>query len=102
MSVIQVFTSLVMLSLTCVFVRGGLPSVEMCFDCGEDRCCGLSKIGMVETVVFRQVMWFVMLESAKDRILGVDTPGQYVLPHVRYGMACLLIRYAIGKCTLLV
>jgi hypothetical protein len=31
---------------------------------------------MVETVGFRQVMWLVMLESAKDRILGVDTPGQ--------------------------
>jgi hypothetical protein len=51
---------------------------------------------MVETVGLRQVMWFVMLESAKDRILGVNTPGQHVPPHVRYGMACLLIRYAIG------
>jgi hypothetical protein len=28
---------------------------------------------MVETVGFHQVMWFVMLEYAKDRILGVDT-----------------------------
>jgi hypothetical protein len=45
---------------------------------------------------FRQVMWLVMLESAKDRILGVDPPGQHVAPRVRYGMACLLIRYAIG------
>jgi hypothetical protein len=26
----------------------------------------------VETVGFHQVMWLVMLESAKDRILGVD------------------------------
>jgi hypothetical protein len=51
---------------------------------------------MVETVGLRQVMWFVMLESAKDRILGVNTPGQHVPPRVRYGMACLLIRYAIG------
>jgi hypothetical protein len=51
---------------------------------------------MVETVGLRQVMWFVMLESAKDRILGVNTPGQHVPPHVQYGMACLLIRYAIG------
>jgi hypothetical protein len=50
---------------------------------------------MVKTVGFRQVMWFVMLESAKDRILGVDTPGQYVPPHVRYGMTCLLIRNTI-------
>jgi hypothetical protein len=96
MSVIQVFPSFVMLSLACVFVRGGLPSVEMWFDCGEDRCCDLGKVGMVETVGFRQVMWFVMLESAKDQISGVDTPGQHVPPHVRYGMACLLIRYAIG------
>jgi hypothetical protein len=28
---------------------------------------------MVETVGFHQVMWFVMLESTKDRILGVNT-----------------------------
>jgi hypothetical protein len=26
---------------------------------------------MVETVGFHQVMWFIMLESAKDRVLGV-------------------------------
>jgi hypothetical protein len=45
---------------------------------------------------FRQVTWFVMLESAKDRILGVDPPGQQVPPCVRYGTTCLLIRYAIG------
>jgi hypothetical protein len=31
---------------------------------------------MVETVGIRQVMWIVMLESAKDQKLGVDTPGQ--------------------------
>jgi hypothetical protein len=41
--------------------------------------------------------WHVVLESAKDRILGVDTPGQHVPPHVRYGMACLVIRNAIGR-----
>jgi hypothetical protein len=51
---------------------------------------------MVEMVGFRQVMWLVMLKSAKDRILGVDTLGQHVSPCVRYGTACLLIRYAIG------
>jgi hypothetical protein len=85
-----------MLSLACVFVSDGLPSVEMWFDRGEDRCCGLSKVGMVETVGFYQVMWFVMLESTKDRILGVDTPGQHVPPRVRYGTTCLWIRYAIG------
>jgi hypothetical protein len=42
------------------------------------------------------VTWLVMLESTKDRILQVDTPGQHVPPRVRYGMTCLLIRYAIG------
>jgi hypothetical protein len=42
MGVVQVFPSFVMLSLTCVFVRNGLPSVEMCFNRGEDQCCGLS------------------------------------------------------------
>jgi hypothetical protein len=88
MRVKQVFPSFVMLSLACVFVRGGLPSVEMWFDPGEDRCCGLSKVGMVETVEIRQVIWLVMLESAKNRVLGVDTPGQHVPPRVRYGTAC--------------
>jgi hypothetical protein len=62
-----------MLSLACDFVRDGLPSVEMWFDRGEGRCCGLSKVGMVEMVGFRQMMWFIMLKSVKDRILGVDT-----------------------------
>jgi hypothetical protein len=37
-----------------------------------------------------------MLESAKDQILGVDTPGQHVPPRVQYETACLIIRYAIG------
>jgi hypothetical protein len=100
MSVIQVFSFFVILSFACVFVRDGLPSIEMWFDHGEDWCCGLSKVGMVETVGFRQVMWSVMLKLAKDQILGVDTPEQHVPPRVRYGIACLLIRYAIG-CVLL-
>jgi hypothetical protein len=43
MSVVQVFPSFVMLSLACVFVIDGLPSIEMSFDHGEDRCCGLRK-----------------------------------------------------------
>jgi hypothetical protein len=30
----------------------------------------------VEMVEFRQVLWLVMHESAKDRVLGVDNPGQ--------------------------
>jgi hypothetical protein len=42
-------------------------------------------------------LWLVMLEYAKDRVLGVDTPGQQVPPHVQYGMACLLIRDAVGS-----
>jgi hypothetical protein len=96
MSVVQVFPSFEMLSLACVFMRDGLPSVETWLDRDEDRCCGLSKAGMVETVGFRQVMWLVMLESAEVWILGVDTLGQHVSPRVRYGTACLLIRYAIG------
>jgi hypothetical protein len=52
---------------------------------------------MVETVGIHQVMWFVMLGSAKDRVIGVDTPGQQVSPHVRYGMTCLLIRDVVGS-----
>jgi hypothetical protein len=51
---------------------------------------------MVETVGFCQVMWMVMLESAMDCVLGVDTLGQQVLPRVRYGTSCLLIRDAMG------
>jgi hypothetical protein len=39
----------------------------------------------------------VMLESTKDRVLGVDTPGQQVPPRVLYVTACLLIRDAVGS-----
>jgi hypothetical protein len=52
---------------------------------------------MVETVGIRQVMWFVMLESANDRVIGIDTPGQQVPPRVRYGTAYLLIRDVVGS-----
>jgi hypothetical protein len=52
---------------------------------------------MVETVGIRQVMWFVMLEFAKDRVIGVDTLGQQVMPRVRYEIACLLIRDVVGS-----
>jgi hypothetical protein len=52
---------------------------------------------MVETVGICQVMWFVMLASANDRVIGVDTPGQQVLLSVRYGTTCLLIRDAVGS-----
>jgi hypothetical protein len=37
-------------------------------------------------------MWFVMLESTKDRVIGVDTPEQQVSPHIQYEMTYLLIR----------
>jgi hypothetical protein len=40
---------------------------------------------MMETVGICQVMWFVMLESVEDRFIGVDSPGQQVLPRVHYG-----------------
>jgi hypothetical protein len=52
--------------------------------------------GMVETVGFCQVMWFVKLESTKDWVLGVDTLGQQVPPHIWYGTTCLLIRVVVG------
>jgi hypothetical protein len=38
-----------------------------------------------------------MLESTKDRILGVDTSGQHVPPCVWYGTTCLLIRDIVGS-----
>jgi hypothetical protein len=52
---------------------------------------------MVETVGICQMMWFIMLESVKDQVIGVDTLGQQVPPRVRYGTACLLIRDAVGS-----
>jgi hypothetical protein len=51
---------------------------------------------MVETAEIHQVMWIVMLEYAKDQILGVDTLGQLVSSCVQYEMACLLIRGVVG------
>jgi hypothetical protein len=38
-----------------------------------------------------------MLESAKDRILGVDTLEQHIAPRVWYGTTCLLIRNVVGS-----
>jgi hypothetical protein len=52
---------------------------------------------MVEMVEIRQVRWYVMLESTKDRVIGVDTLGQQVTSRVRYGMDCLLIRDVVGS-----
>jgi hypothetical protein len=40
-------------------------------------------------------MW--LLESAEDRILGVDTLGEQVLSCIQYGTTCLLIRNIIGS-----
>jgi hypothetical protein len=48
-------------------------------------------------VGIRQMIWFVMLKSAKDRVIGVDTPGQQVTPRVWYGMNCLIIRDVVGS-----
>jgi hypothetical protein len=39
----------------------------------------------------------MVLESTKDRILGVDTPGQHVPPRVLYGTTYLLIKNTIGS-----
>jgi hypothetical protein len=52
---------------------------------------------MVETVGIRQVMWFAMFESAKGRVIGVDTSGQQVPPRVWYGTTFLIIRDAVGS-----
>jgi hypothetical protein len=54
---------------------------------------------MVETVGVPQVMWFVLLKFAKDRVIGVDTPEQQVPPRVWYGTACLLIRNVVESVT---
>jgi hypothetical protein len=42
-------------------------------------------------------MWFLMLKSAKDCVIGVDTSRQQVPPRVWYGTACLLIWDAVGS-----
>jgi hypothetical protein len=52
---------------------------------------------MVETVETRQVMWIVILESAKDQVLRVDTPGQQMPSWVWYGTTLLLIRDDVGS-----
>jgi hypothetical protein len=41
--------------------------------------------------------WHVVLEYAKEQILGVDILIQHVPPCVQYGMTCLLIRNIIGS-----
>jgi hypothetical protein len=42
-------------------------------------------------------MWLVLLKSAKDCFIGVNSLEQPVPPHVRYGTTCLLIRNTIGS-----
>jgi hypothetical protein len=61
------------------------------------RCCGLSKVWNSGEGCDLHSLWLVTLESAKDRVLGVNTPGQQVPPHVRYGMSCLLIGDVVGS-----
>jgi hypothetical protein len=60
----------------------GLPSVVMRGDYGKVRCCGLSKVWNGGEGCDLHSLWLVMFESAKDRILGLDTPGQNVPPRV--------------------
>jgi hypothetical protein len=36
-----------------------------------------------------------MIKSARDRVLGVDTPGQQVPSRIRYGTTCIIIRDAV-------
>jgi hypothetical protein len=96
-----------MLSMACVFVwEFGLSSVEIWVDGVSIDVVVWAKVRMVETVGIHQVIWLVMLESAKDRILGVDPLGQHVPPHVQYEMACWLIREAqvsyLVRCAVLV
>jgi hypothetical protein len=52
---------------------------------------------MVETDGICQVMWIVMPEYVKDRVIEVGTLGQQVTPRVRYGTACPLIRDVVGS-----
>jgi hypothetical protein len=85
-----------MLSLACVSVQSvGLPFIVMWGDRGEVRCYGLSKVWNGGEGCDLHGLWLVLLESAKDWLLGVEPPGQHVPPRVRYGMTCLLIRDAV-------
>jgi hypothetical protein len=54
--------------------------------------CGLSKVCNGGEGCDLHSLWLVMLKYAKDRVIGVDTPGQQVSPRVRYKTACPLIR----------
>jgi hypothetical protein len=52
----------------------GLPFVKMWVDRVRIDAVVWAWVRIVETVRIRPVMWFIMLEYANDRILGVDTP----------------------------
>jgi hypothetical protein len=54
----------------------GLLFVMMWGNRDEIRCCGLSKVSNGGEDCDLHGLWLVKLESAKDRVLGVDTPGQ--------------------------
>jgi hypothetical protein len=66
-------------------------------DHGEIQWCGLSKVWNGGEGCDLHGLWLVMLESAKDRVLGLDTLGQQVPPRVWYEMDCLLIKDAVGS-----
>jgi hypothetical protein len=86
-----------MLSLACVSVESvGLPFVVMWGDRGEVWYCGLSKVCIGGEGCDLHSLWLVLLESAKDRFLGVDPLGQHELPRAWYGMTSLLIRDVVG------
>jgi hypothetical protein len=98
MSIVQVFPSLWCWVWPVLSVESvGLTSVIIWGDRGEIRWCGLSKVWNGGEGCDLHGLWLVMLESAKDRVLGVDTQGQQVRPRVQYGMTCLLIRDAVGS-----
>jgi hypothetical protein len=97
--VIHVFPSFVMLSLDCVFMR----VLWYCIHRDVSWPWWGSMLWFEQWLKrwrWLILSWHVVLESAKERIWGVDTPGQHVPPCVRYGTAYLLIRNAIG-CVLL-
>jgi hypothetical protein len=73
----------------------GLPSIMMWGDRGEIWYCGLSMVWNGREGYDLHSLWLVMLKSAKDWVIGLDTPGQQVPPRVRYETTCLLIRDAV-------
>jgi hypothetical protein len=75
----------------------GLPFNVMWGDRGEIRCCGLSKVWNGGEDCDLHGLWLVIFESAKDRVLGVDTPGQQVSPRVQYGTTYLIIQDVVGS-----